>query len=57
MIYGSQIVLLIAPAATIVAYVVGISLGLPAGYIGGRYDTVLSFLANLVLAFTVYFAL
>ena len=53
MIYGSQIVLLIAPAATIVAYVVGISLGLPAGYIGGRYDTVLSFLANLVLAFPV----
>ena len=50
MIYGSQIVLLIAPAATIVAYVVGISLGLPAGYIGGRYDTVLSFLANLVNA-------
>ncbi len=53
MIYGSQIVLLIAPAATIVAYVVGISLGLPAGYIGGRYDMVLSFLANLVLAFPV----
>jgi len=44
---------IIAPAATIVAYVVGISLGLPAGYIGGRYDTVLSFLANLVLAFPV----
>ena len=53
MIYGSQIVLLIAPAATIVAYVVGISLGLPAGYIGGRADVVLSFLANLVLAFPV----
>ena len=53
MIYGSQIVLLIAPAATLVAYVVGITLGLPAGYIGGVYDTVLSFLANLVLAFPV----
>ena len=53
MIYGSQIVLLIAPAATIVAYVVGISLGLPAGYIGGRADVILSFLANLVLAFPV----
>ncbi len=53
MIYGSQIVLLIAPAATLVAYIVGITLGLPAGYIGGFYDTVLSFLANLVLAFPV----
>tara|TARA_B100000287_G_scaffold235108_1_gene221387 strand:- start:429 stop:1580 length:1152 start_codon:yes stop_codon:yes gene_type:complete len=53
MIYGSQIVLLIAPAATLVAYIVGITLGLPAGYIGGFYDTALSFLANLVLAFPV----
>tara|TARA_A100001011_G_scaffold400648_1_gene517140 strand:- start:2924 stop:4075 length:1152 start_codon:yes stop_codon:yes gene_type:complete len=53
MIHGSQIVLLIAPAACIVAYVVGITLGLPAGYIGGRTDTILSFLANLVLAFPV----
>ena len=53
MIYGSQIVLLIAPAATITAYVVGISLGLPAGYIGGRTDVILSFLANMVLAFPV----
>jgi hypothetical protein len=32
---------------------VGITLGLPAGYFGGRLDTVLSFLANLVLAFPV----
>ena len=53
MIYGSQIVLLIAPAACVVAYVVGITLGLPSGYFGGRSDTVLSFLANLVLAFPV----
>jgi peptide/nickel transport system permease protein len=45
--------LLIAPAASLVAYVVGITLGLPAGYIGGKFDTVLSFLANLVLAFPV----
>ena len=53
MIHGSQIVLMIAPAASLVAYVVGITLGLPAGYIGGKFDTVLSFLANLVLAFPV----
>ncbi|MEO1067022.1 MAG: ABC transporter permease [Pseudomonadota bacterium] len=53
MVHGSQIVLIIAPAATAFALMVGISLGLPAGYYGGRIDAVLSFLANLVLAFPV----
>ena len=53
MVFGSQIVLIIAPAATAFALMVGITLGLPAGYYGGRIDTVLSFLANLVLAFPV----
>lgn len=52
-IYGSQIVLLIAPAATGFALMVGTTLGLPAGYYGGRIDSILSFLANLVLAFPV----
>ena len=50
---GSQIVLIIAPAATAFALMVGITLGLPAGYYGGRIDSILSFLANLVLAFPV----
>ena len=53
MVYGSKIVLIIAPAATAFALMVGITLGLPAGYYGGRIDSVLSFLANLVLAFPV----
>lgn len=53
MVFGSRIVLIIAPAATAFALMVGIVLGLPAGYYGGRTDTVLSFLANLVLAFPV----
>ena len=53
MVYGSQIVLIIAPAATAFALMVGATLGLPAGYYGGKIDTVLSFLANLVLAFPV----
>jgi peptide/nickel transport system permease protein len=53
MVYGSQIVLIIAPAATAFALMVGTTLGLPAGYYGGRIDTFLSFLANLVLAFPV----
>ncbi|MGR3814736.1 MAG: ABC transporter permease [Cognatishimia activa] len=50
---GSWIVITIAPPATLFAFMVGITLGLPAGYFGGRLDTFLSFLANLVLAFPV----
>jgi peptide/nickel transport system permease protein len=53
MVMGARQVLIIAPAATTFAFLVGITLGLPAGYIGGRLDTGLSFLANLVLAFPV----
>ncbi|MEM0947633.1 MAG: ABC transporter permease [Pseudomonadota bacterium] len=53
MIAGSTEVLKIAPFATIFAFMVGITLGLPAGYYGGKFDTILSFLANLVLAFPV----
>jgi peptide/nickel transport system permease protein len=52
-IAGSRIVLVIAPLATALALAVGISLGLPAGYLGRRVDAVLSFLANLVLAFPI----
>jgi peptide/nickel transport system permease protein len=53
MVYGSRTVMAIAPLATLFAYMVGITLGLPAGYLGGWLDTTLSFLANLVLAFPV----
>ncbi|MGI9371764.1 MAG: ABC transporter permease, partial [Hyphomicrobiales bacterium] len=53
MVMGSRSVLAIAPAATLFAFMIGITLGLPAGYYGGKLDTLLSFLANLVLAFPV----
>jgi peptide/nickel transport system permease protein len=53
MVMGARRVLAIAPAATLFAFMVGITLGLPAGYFGGKLDTFLSFLANLVLAFPV----
>ncbi|MGR3434438.1 MAG: ABC transporter permease, partial [Shimia sp.] len=53
MVQGSQIVVTIAPFATLFAFMVGITLGLPAGYLGGAFDTVLSFVANLILAFPV----
>jgi len=53
MVMGARWVLAIAPAATAFAFMVGITLGVPAGYFGGRIDTGLSFVANLVLAFPV----
>ena len=53
MVMGAREVLKIAPAATVFAFMVGVTLGLPAGYFGGKLDTGLSFLANLVLAFPV----
>ncbi len=53
MVVGAQRVLAIAPAATTFAFMVGVTLGLPAGYFGRRLDTGLSFLSNLVLAFPV----
>jgi peptide/nickel transport system permease protein len=53
MVFGAREVLKIAPAATVFAFMIGITLGLPAGYFGGRLDTGLTFLANLVLAFPV----
>jgi peptide/nickel transport system permease protein len=53
MVAGSRSVLSIAPAATAFAFMVGITLGVPAGYFGGRYDTAMSFIANMVLSFPV----
>lgn len=50
---GSVFVIAIAPLATLFAFMVGITLGLPAGYYGGKLDTFLSFVANLILAFPV----
>jgi peptide/nickel transport system permease protein len=52
-IAGARIVLIIAPLATLLSLSVGVALGLPAGYFGGRIDAALSFLANLVLAFPI----
>lgn len=53
MIAGALVVVQIAPLATAFAFMVGITLGLPAAYHGGRLDTGLTFLANLILAFPV----
>ncbi|NCQ24179.1 MAG: peptide ABC transporter permease [Rhodobacteraceae bacterium CG17_big_fil_post_rev_8_21_14_2_50_63_15] len=53
MIVGAWEVIKIAPFASLFSFMVGITLGLPAGYYGGMLDTFLSFLANLILAFPV----
>jgi len=52
-IYGSRTVLPYAAVATAAAYLVGIVLGVAAGYFRGWTDTVLSFVANFILSFPV----
>ncbi len=52
-IWGSRTVLIYAPLATACAYVVGILMGLAAGYYRGWVDEVLSFLGNVILSFPV----
>ena len=51
LIWGSRLVLFWAGLATIVAYVVGMLLGVTAGYRGGWWDEVISFLGNVLLSF------
>ena len=53
LLYASRNVLLYATIATIVAYLIGITMGLCGGYLGGRLDDLLSFLANVILSFPV----
>jgi ABC-type dipeptide/oligopeptide/nickel transport system permease subunit len=53
LIYGARTVVVVATVATLTAYVAGIGTGLLAGYFQGRVDTILSFLANVVLSFPV----
>ncbi|MGF1609109.1 MAG: ABC transporter permease [Kiloniellales bacterium] len=52
-IWGSRKVLFYAPLATLCAYLVGIPMGLAAGYKRGMVDDVMSFIANVILSFPV----
>lgn len=52
-LWGCQRVLVWGVTATFVAYVVGSVLGLLAGYLSGWWDEVISFIANVLLAFPV----
>ncbi|WP_457585254.1 ABC transporter permease [Ensifer canadensis] len=53
LIYGARTVVVFATLATLAAYLVGVVLGLIAGYRRGRVDAVLSYVANVVLSFPV----
>ncbi len=52
-VWGSQRVLIWATLATMVAYVVGMVMGTMAGYMGGWWDEIISFVANILLSFPV----
>lgn len=53
LIWGSRTVLIYAPLATFTAYVVGILMGLAAGYRRGWVDDVLSRISDIILSFPV----
>ena len=52
-IYGARISLLIGLSATLISMVIGCTLGLVAGYFGGRVDTVISFIITTRLSMPV----
>jgi ABC-type dipeptide/oligopeptide/nickel transport system permease subunit len=52
-LWGSRTVLIYAPLATLSAYLVGIMMGLAAGYHRGWWDTILSRIGDIVLSFPV----
>ncbi|MGQ0485178.1 MAG: ABC transporter permease [Hyphomicrobiales bacterium] len=49
--YGSRLVLFWSGFATVIAYAVGMMMGVAAGYRGGWWDEILSFIGNVFLAF------
>lgn len=51
LIWGSQLILLLAPGATLGALIAGTALGLVAGYFGGLVDEVIMRLLDALLAF------
>ena len=52
-IWGSRTVLFYAPLATLSAYILGILMGVVAGYRGGWWDVVLSRISDIILSFPV----
>jgi peptide/nickel transport system permease protein len=52
-LYGARQVLIYAPLATFCAYLIGVPMGLAAGYKRGWMDDVLSFIGNVILSFPI----
>ncbi|MCS5724084.1 ABC transporter permease [Herbiconiux sp. CPCC 203407] len=50
-LYGAQVSLFVGLTSTTIALVLGTAVGLVAGYVGGRTDTVLSSFTDIALAF------
>ncbi|SDR20971.1 peptide/nickel transport system permease protein [Rhizobiales bacterium GAS113] len=53
LIWGARTVLAVAPFAAICAYLIGMPLGLLAGYYGGKVDLIVSRLSDIILAFPI----
>jgi peptide/nickel transport system permease protein len=51
LIWGAQRVFIWAGLATLSAYLTGMLMGVAAGYLGGRWDDLLSFIGNLIMSF------
>jgi peptide/nickel transport system permease protein len=54
LIHGSRISLAVGVSSVLLALFVGVPLGMVAGYYGGRVDTVVMRLMDLILAFPIY---
>lgn len=53
LVFGARTVLVVAPLSVAVAMIVGIALGMLAGYYGGWIDTIISRFSDIILAFPV----
>jgi len=51
LIWGSRVVLLLAPTAVFLGILIGAPLGLASGYLGGRIDTVIMRVGDILLSF------
>ena len=50
-LYGTRISLVVGLSAVVLQVVIGVVLGLLAGYVGGKTDSVISFLVNAMMGF------
>ncbi len=51
--WGARTVLTVAPIAVLTAYLIGCTMGMVAGYLGGWVDDFISFISDIILSFPV----